>query len=155
MTTSTPTVSTVPSADAVAFIDTNVLVYAHDASETVKHPIAQALLKELWSSGGGVLSTQVLQEYYSVASSKLNPPMSPAEAREVVSAYSAWTVVLIEPAMILTASHLQEQYGLSFWDALIIESARVGGAVRVITEDFNDGQEIEGIRVENPFRAGT
>ncbi len=151
MTRSTPTASTASIADAVAFVDANVLVYAHDASETVKQPIAEAVLQELWSSGTGVLSTQILQEFYSVATSKLNPPMSPAQAREIVSLYSAWPVVLIEPSLIVTASRLQEQHQLSFWDALVIEAARAFGASRLITEDFNDGQDIEGVRIENPF----
>ena len=151
MTTSTPSASTGPIADPVTFIDTNVLVYAYDASETVKQPIAQAELEGLWSSGGGALSTQVLQEFYSVATNKLKPPMSATEAREIVSLYSTWTVVLIEPSLILTASRLQEQHGLSFWDALIVEAARAVGAGLLLTEDLQDGQDIEGIRVANPF----
>lgn len=151
MTTSTPSASTGSIADPVTFIDTNVLVYAYDGSETVKQPIAQAELEGLWSSGGGALSTQVLQEFYSVATSKLKPPMSPPEAREIVSLYSTWTVVLIEPSLILTASRLQEQHRLSFWDALIVEAARAVGAGLLLTEDLQDGQDIGGIRVANPF----
>lgn len=152
VTASTPNDSTDSIADSAAFVDTNVLVYAYDASETVKQPIAQAVLEGLWTSGGGVLSTQVLQEFYSVATSKLKAPMSPSEAREIVSLYSTWTVVLIEPSLILTASRLLEQHRLSFWDALIVEAARAVGAERLLTEDLQDGQDIEGIQVDNPFR---
>ncbi len=146
-------VSIVTTAETTTFVDTNVLIYAYDASETVKQPKAQAVLEQLWSERSGVLSTQILQEFYAVATSKLKPAMSPAEAREIVALYSAWPVVLIEPSLILTASHLHERHQLSFWDALMVEAARVGGAGRVLTEDLNDGQRIEGVRMENPFRA--
>lgn len=153
--TSTPNASTDTTAEGTAFVDTNVLVYAHDASEPAKQALAQAALGHLWSGRNGALSTQVLQEFYSVATGKLKPAMSPAEAREIVELYSAWPVVLIEPSLILTASKLQEQHQLSFWDALIVEAARVAGAVRLLTEDLNDGQEIQGVRIENPFRAAS
>jgi predicted nucleic acid-binding protein len=146
-------VSSDPIADAVTFVDTNVLVYAYDASETIKQPMAQAVLEGLWSSGRGVVSTQILQEFYSVATSRLKPPMSPGQAREIVSLYSTWTVVLIEPALILTASRLQEQHRLSFWDALVVEAARAAGAGRLLTEDLNDGQEFGHVRIEDPFRS--
>jgi predicted nucleic acid-binding protein len=139
-------------ADELAFVDTNILVYAHDASETTKQPIAQALLEELWADRSGAISTQVLQEFYSVATSRLHPPMTPAAARAVVTAYSAWPVVLIEPVLIVTASRLAEVRQLSFWDALIVEAARAIGADRVLSEDLNAGQDIDGIHIENPFR---
>jgi len=139
----------------LAFVDTNVLVYAHDASDAAKQPVARGVLEALWTSGEGVLSTQVLQEFYAVATRKLDPPMTPAEAREVVSLYSTWPVVLLEPSLILTASRLQEHHQLSFWDALIVEAARAIGAGRLITEDLSDGQVIEGVRIENPFGTKT
>lgn len=151
--TSMPNALTDPVADGVTFVDTNVLSYAHDASEGVKRELAQAALVELWDTRAGVLSTQVLQEFYSVATSKLKPPMSPSEAREVVSLYSQWPVVLIEPSLIITASHLQEKHQLSFWDALIVEAARAAGARRLLTEDLNDGQSVEGVAIEDPFRS--
>lgn len=150
--TSMPNVLTASTAEVTTFIDTNVLVCAHNASEGLKQPIAKAVLEQLWTDGGGALSTQILQEFYAVATGKLKPPMSPSEAREIVELYSAWQVVLIEPSLILTASQLQEQHHVSFWDALVIEAARVAGAGRLLTEDLQDGQDIAGIRVENPFR---
>lgn len=137
----------------ISFIDTNVLVYAHDASEAERHGVARAVLEQLWETDSGVLSTQVLQEFYSVVTRKLVPPMSPAEAREVVTLYSVWPVVRIEPAMILNASYLQERHGLSFWDALVVEAARVAGADRILTEDMQSGRTIDGVLIENPFVA--
>lgn len=139
-------------AERTTFVDTNVLVYAHDASETVKQPIARALLDELWADGSGVLSTQVLQELYAVATSLQKLAMTPAEAREIIELYSAWPVVTLEPALLITASRLHERRPISWWDALIIEAARVGGAHRLATGDLPDGEVIEGVRIENPFR---
>lgn len=151
--TSTPNDLPDTSAEGVTFVDTNVLVYAHDKSEPVKQQLAQAALLELWSSRSGVLSTQILQEFYSVATSKLKPPMRPAEAREVVSLYSEWPMVLVEPSLIITASLLQEEHQLSFWDALVIEAARVAGARTLLTEDMQGGRVIAGVRIEDPFDA--
>lgn len=150
--TSTQSDSIATTPEVTTFIDTNVLVYAHDASEVLKQRVAQDVLQRLWADGSGVMSTQILQEFYSVATSKLKPAMSRSDAREVVELYSAWPVVLIAPTLILTASRLQERYRLSFWDALIVEAARVAGAERLLTEDLQDGQDIEGVRIEDPFR---
>lgn len=142
-------------AEAVAFVDTNVLVYAHDASEPTKQPRARAVLEELWFTGAGTLSTQVLQEFYVVATSKQRLAMSPAEAREIVALYSAWPVVTIDPAIILTATRMHERRSISFWDALIVEAARVAGAERILSEDFTAGEAIDGVRIVNPFAPGT
>jgi predicted nucleic acid-binding protein len=129
-------------AERRTFVDTNVLVYAHDASETVKQPIARAALDRLWDARSGTLSTQVLQEFYNVATRKLAPPMTRAEAREIVE---------LDPALILSASRIEEEHQLSFWDALVVEAARVAGAERLLTEDMQDGRVIEGVSIENPF----
>lgn len=133
------------------FVDTNVLVYAHDATEAVRQPMARAALEQLWADGTGTLSTQVLQEFYVVATRKLEVPLSPAEAREVIELYAAWPVVVLGPTLILNASRLHEGGGIAFWDALIVEAARVAGAERLLTEDLADGAVIAGVRIENPF----
>ena len=138
-------------AEEITFVDANILVYAHDRSESRKLPVAQALLEELWESRLGRLSTQVLQEFYAVATRKFDPPMSAAEAREVVALYGTWPLVLVDLSLILVASRLEEQHQLSFWDALIVEAARRAGATRLATEDLQDGRRIEGVRIENPF----
>ncbi len=138
---------------ARTFVDTNILLYAHDASESARQPTARAVLEQLWADGTGTLSTQVLQEFYVVATGKLKVPLRPAEAREIIGLYSAWPVVVLGPALILNASRLHEDGGISFWDALIIEAASVAGAERLLTEDLQHGQLIAGIRIENPFAA--
>lgn len=139
-------------AHELTFVDTNVLVYAHDGSETVKQPLARTLLEELWTTRTGSLSTQVLQEFYVVATRKFDPPMSRNEAREIVALYAVWPLVLVDLPLILTASSLEERHKLSFWDALVIEAARRVGAARVVTEDLQGRRVIDGVRIENPFR---
>ena len=137
--------------DRLTFVDTNVLVYAHDRSETRKQPVAQALLDGLWRDRTGVLSTQVLQEFYVVATRKLDPPMRRAAAREIVAVYGAWPTVQVDVALVLAASELEERHGFSFWDALVVEAARRSGAGRLMTEDLQAGSRIAGVRIENPF----
>jgi predicted nucleic acid-binding protein len=133
------------------FVDTNVLLYAHDAGETVKQPIARALLEELWADRSGVLSTQVLQEFYVVATRKFDPPMSRSAARELVVLYSTWSVVQVDVELIVDATALEERASLSFWDALVVEAARRAGATRLVTEDLQGGRRIAGILIEDPF----
>ena len=136
----------------LTFVDTNVLVYAHDRSETRKQPLATALLEGLWASRTGALSTQIIQEFYVVATRKFDPPMSRRAAREIVALYGTWPLVQLDLALILTASRLEERHKLSFWDALVVEAARRAGATRIVTEDLGGGRRIGGVRIENPFR---
>jgi predicted nucleic acid-binding protein len=138
----------------ITFVDTNVLVYAHDRSDERRQAIAMTLLEQLWADGTGRISVQVLQEFYAVSTRKLNPPMSRADAREIVALYAAWPLVLADPTLILNASRIEEVHQLSFWDGLIVEAARRAGATRLATEDLKDGAVIEGVQVENPFRPG-
>lgn len=138
-------------AEVITFVDTNVIVYAHDRADPTKQAVAQTALERLWTDGTGTMSTQILQEVYAVVTSASKLAMSHAEARTLVETYSAWPIILIEPAIILTASRLAEERRLSFWDALVIEAARVAGAERLLTEDLQHGQIIDGVRIENPF----
>jgi len=137
--------------DDLTFVDTNILVYAHDRSESRKQPLAQALLEELWASRTGVLNTQVLQEFYVVATRKFNPPMSRRAAREIVALYATWPLIQVDLPLILMASELEERHKLSFWDALVVEAARRAGAARLVSEDLQAGRVIGGVRIENPF----
>jgi len=137
--------------DQVSFVDTNVLVYAHDRAEPRKQPIARALLDRLWRQRTGVLSTQVLQEFYVIATRKFDPPLRRAAAREIVALYSTWPVVQVDVALILAASKLEEYHSFSFWDALIVEAARRAGATRLLTEDLQAGRQLNSIRIDNPF----
>lgn len=135
------------------FVDTNVLAYAHDASDQRRQPIAVALIDDLWRTRAGVLSTQVLTEFYVVVTRKFDPPLPRRDARGLVDAYAAWRVVQVDPPLIIAASALEEQHSLSFWDALIIETARRAGADRLLSEDLQHGRRIAGLVIENPFRS--
>jgi predicted nucleic acid-binding protein len=133
------------------FVDTNVLVYAHDSSDPRRHPVAAALVDDLWRSRDGVLSTQVLTEFYAVVTRKFDPPMPRREARGLIDIYAAWPVVQVDPPLIVAASALEEKHSLSFWDALIIEAAQRAGADRLVSEDLQTGRRIAGLVIDNPF----
>ncbi len=113
--------------------------------------VAQELLDALWRSRTGALSTQVLQEFYVVATRRFDPPMTRATAREVEALYGEWPTVQVDVALVLAASKLEERHTLSFWDALIVEAALRSGAARLATEDLQTGRRIGGVRIENPF----
>lgn len=135
---------------AKTFIDTNVLIYAHDADARRKHEIARGILQELWSQRTGALSPQVLQEFYVNVTRKITSPLSKPSARAVVESYVVWSVETT-PAEISAAFRIEDEAGIGFWDALIIAAARKAGADRLLSEDLNSGQIISGVRIENPF----
>jgi predicted nucleic acid-binding protein len=134
------------------FVDTNVLVYAHDRDAGDRHAMARAHIAQLWDSREGVLSTQVLQEFYAVVTRKFKPPMSRAKARAIVAAYGEWCAVATEPQLIVSASRLEEEHTLSFWDALIVQAAIQTGAERLTSEDLQDGRGFGTLTIHNPFR---
>ena len=132
------------------FIDTNVLIYAHDIDADAKHKIAKEVLQELWSERTGVLSAQVLQEFYVNVTRKIPSPLSKDLARLVVSSYAIWCLETT-PTEILAAFRIEDESRIGFWDALIVSSAAKLGATRILSEDLNAGQRIAGILVVNPF----
>ena len=132
------------------FVDTNVLIYAHDVDAKAKHETARTVLRELWSQRTGVLSPQVLQEFYVNVTRKIATPLSRDAARLVVNSYAIWCTETT-PAEIATAFHIEDQSRIGFWDALMVASAAKAGAVRILSEDLNAQQTIAGIRIENPF----
>lgn len=132
------------------FVDTNVLIYAHDADATAKHEVAKGVLRKLWSERTGVLSMQVLQEFYVNVTRKIATPLPKDVARLVVSSYSIWCMETT-PAEIAAAFRIEDESRIGFWDALIVASAVKAGTVRILSEDLNAQQMIAGIRVENPF----
>jgi predicted nucleic acid-binding protein len=132
------------------FIDTNVLIYAHDIDAGRKRQAAEEILRELWSERSGVLSVQVLQEFYVNATRKIPTPLSKNLARSVVGAYGAWCVDT-SPDEISYAFQIEDEARIGFWDALIVSLAVKCGAIRILSEDLNAGQRIAAIPIENPF----
>jgi predicted nucleic acid-binding protein len=133
------------------FVDTNVLVYAEDQDAGSKHIIARDLIADLWRSGEGVLSVQVLQEFFVTVTRKLPRPLSRDEALVIVEQYLTWRVVENTGDLLLASIRLASTLSVSFWDALILQAAHVERCDRVLTEDLNHGQRIGDLTIVNPF----
>ena len=133
------------------FVDTNVLIYAHDRSAGLKHEQAQKLLRDLWQSGLGGLSIQVLQEFYVTVTRKVANPLSPAQASKIITHLGTWQVHSPTVEDIQEAIAIQTSYDLSFWDAMIVRSSIRLGCDTLWSEDLNAGQRYAGVVVVNPF----
>jgi predicted nucleic acid-binding protein len=133
------------------FVDTNILMYAHDTSAGVKHERARMLLEQLWRERSGVLSTQILQELCVNLLRKSRHPVDTNTAAEIVKDYLSWHVVLNDGESILAALEIQDRYGISFWDALVIRAAQIAGVEILYSEDLSDGQSYGSVRVVNPL----
>ena len=136
------------------FIDTNILMYAHDTAAGEKHQRAKALVEDLWETRAGAVSTQVLQELAVNLHRKAKNPLDAKATRDVVSDYLAWQVVVNSGESILEALDLETRYQVSFWDALAIQAAHAAGAEILYSEDLSDGQRYGTVRVENPLTNG-
>lgn len=136
---------------AEVFVDTNVLVYARDSGESAKHPCAMRWLRELWTTRRGRVSTQVLNEYFVTVTQKLKPGLPCQAAWIDVEDLFAWKPVPTDVAVLKKTRALHDKHRLSWWDAQIVAAARLGGCRFLLTEDLQDGQDIEGIRIINPF----
>ena len=132
------------------FLDTNVLIYADDQDAGDRRIRAREILLEVFSQRKGVISTQVLQEYFSVATHKLG--IKPDAARKRVELLATMDVVRIDVSLILSAIDLVRLHSVAFWDALIIQSAKIAGCRLLLTEDLQHGRVFNSLRVENPFR---
>ena len=133
------------------FVDTNILMYAHDAAAGEKHARAKALVEELWETRSGVVSTQVLQELAVNLRRKAKKPLDAKAVRDVVSDYLAWQVIVNGGESILEAIDFEARYQISFWDALVVQAAQASGAEVLYSEDLSDGQKYGSVRVINPF----
>jgi predicted nucleic acid-binding protein len=134
------------------FVDTNILMYAHDTSAGAKHERAKALVEDLWRQRSGVVSTQVLQELCVNLRRKAGHPVDLRTMREIIADYLSWDVVTNTGESILEALQLEEYYQISFWDALVVQAAEASGAAVLYSEDLSDGQTYRGVRVVNPLR---
>ena len=135
------------------FVDTNVLVYAHDATAGDKHLRARQLMADLWAEGNGCLSVQVLQEFYVTVTRKVRQPLALEVARQQVEDLGQWLAHSPTVKDVVEAIHLQQRAKISFWDAMLLISAQKLNCGVLWSEDLNPGQIIGGVTIQNPFAA--
>ncbi len=133
------------------FVDTNVLVYARDASEADKQGKANAWMTHLWRARVGRLSIQVLHEFYVTVTQKLRPGLDREIAREEVRDLLSWRPLPLDRPLTEGAWGIQDRHGLSWWDSLIVSAAQVAGCRYLLTEDLGDGQHYDDLVVVSPF----
>ncbi len=133
------------------FVDTNILLYAHDRFAGLKHERARQLVEDLWSSGQGVLSTQVLQELCINLRRKVARPLPAEEVRQLIQDYLSWEIVVNNPASVPAALEIETRYQTSFWDALILQAAESSGATVLYSEDLAASQKYGAVQVVNPL----
>jgi predicted nucleic acid-binding protein len=131
------------------FLDTNILIYAYDSEAETKAVKSQQLLEELWLSKRGCISIQVIQEFYAGASGKIH--LDSKIITDIITELSTWKVHSPIVKDFLRAVKIQQHYHISFWEALIVNSASQSGCAILWTEDLSDGHVYEGVRVQNPF----
>ena len=140
---------------ARVLVDTNILVYCYDRSEPAKQSRAIETVDKIASSRGGALSTQVLGEFFTTVTRKLPAPLSGEDAWGRIKHYaSAWTIYELTPQVVLEAVRGVRERNMSYWDAQIWAVARLHRLSVVLSEDFQDGFHLEGVRFLNPLRAG-
>ncbi len=138
----------------VKLIDTNILVYAYDASEGEKHEISKALLKQVWEEGGGVVCLQNLMEFFTVVTKKVETPIAVMEAKIIIEDFlqsENWKIIDRDEDIFLKAIVLVSQYHIPFWDAAIAACMQKNGVAEIITENQKDFEKVPDIRVTVPF----
>lgn len=133
------------------FIDTNVLVYANDQTETAKQAIAIRLITDGIRSGRAVISSQVLSEFWVTITQKIQVPLDRETAEKELENFRAMRVISVDYDTVRTAVNIQKRCQISYWDALIISTAQIAGCERVFSEDLNDGQRYGNVTIRNPF----
>lgn len=131
------------------FFDSNILLYGVDDKEPQKQRQAQPLLMERYAAEQAVISTQVLQEFYNIATGKLR--IHPERAARLAREYASAQVVQVTPSLIFDAMERHQRGGFSFWDALIVEAALQGGCSVLYSEDMQDGLKVTNLTIRNPF----
>lgn len=137
------------------FVDTNILVYARDSSEVDKQAKAKQWLTHLWKNESGRISVQVMNEYYVTVTQKLNPGLSREQARADLRALTVWQPLEISTTLIESAWEIQDQYGYSWWDTLVITAALFLDCRYLLSEDMQHEQHIGNLTIINPFLAGS
>lgn len=136
------------------FVDTNVLVYARDAGEPHRQPVAAEWLRRLWGDESGRTSIQALNEYYVTVTRKLKPGLAPEEAWDDVKNLLAWKPQEINRDLLVQAREVERRYRLSWWDSMIVAAAQLQHCTLLLTEDLQDGMVFDAVTVRNPFKMG-
>jgi predicted nucleic acid-binding protein len=139
-------------ANAKYFVDTNILIYAHDRAAGLKHERARQLIEHLWSTGQGALSTQVLQELCVNLRRRVAHPLPSEGIAKLIEDYLSWEIVINTPQSIVAALGIEARYKVSYWDALILHAAESCGAAVLYSEDLSHGQRYGAVEVVDPLR---
>ena len=134
------------------FVDTNILIYAHDRAAGAKHERARQLIEHLWTTEQGALSTQVLQELCVNLRRRIKHPPPSEGIKKLIEDYLSWEIVVNTPQSILAALGIEARYKVSYWDALILHAAESCGAAVLYSEDLASGQRYGAVEVVNPLR---
>jgi predicted nucleic acid-binding protein len=137
--------------DSRQFVDTNVLVYAYDMTAESKHDRARALLEKLWDTHEGCVSVQVLQEFFVTTTRKIPKPLEVPTATQIIADLALWHVHAPAAFDVLAAIDIHRRTGASFWDAMILHSAKELGCRTLHSEGLNPDQIYAGVQVNNPF----
>jgi predicted nucleic acid-binding protein len=135
------------------FVDANILLYSEDGADLQKRDTALAWLNVLWERRTGLISTQVLNEFYVNATKKLKPAMAVESAKRECRRYSVWQPWLLDQATIESAWDIESRYGLHYWDCLVVAAAQHSGCRYLLSEDMGHEQYYGSVQVINPFRA--
>lgn len=135
------------------FLDTNIFVYSIDASpgQNKKRDVARRIIREHIINESGVISVQVLQEFYHVATQKIEIPLSSKEAIEYLHYIAILETVQPDFHMLVAAIHIHQKHAISFWDALILQAAKTAGCSLLVSEDLQDGFALDKLVINNPF----
>lgn len=136
---------------ALVFVDTNVLLYAHDESAPVKRPRAQAWLEHLWHERLGRMSMQILSEYYVNLKRMAGTRLTTQEAWESASNYFAWKPLQADEALLRRAREIEQRYRINWWDCMVVGAAQAQDCDLLLTEDLQDGASFGNVKVRSPF----
>ena len=134
------------------FFDTNILVYSFDATNQEKYEVASGLVIQAFQKGLGVISTQVLKEFYVTVTQKIPQKMDMDDAEQAIRDFSLWTVVETDVSLILKAIDIQRHYKFSFWDAMVVAAAKVSTCTNMLTEDLSHDTFVDDVHILNPFK---
>jgi predicted nucleic acid-binding protein len=132
------------------FLDANILVYAQDRDSPVKQRRSREIIAELAASGMGVISTQVMQEFYVATTRRMG--VEPLAAKSVLRTFAIFEIAQTSPGLIEDAIDCSILNKISFWDALIVAAAAATDCTTIYSEDLQHGQVMQGVRIENPLR---